>query len=473
MANGYYLFNDLQPGDYFINIPPANWGAALANMQSSTPVVGAGDVTDSNDNGTPNTIAPVNGVSSDLITMAFGTAPVGEADLSNDPADGPNFRGTSNPPDNNSDLTWDFGFFLGTPMSIGNRVWFDDGGTTGIPNNGTLEGDEAGVPNVIVELYADSNGDGVPDTVAPIDTVTTDADGYYLFDGLPPGQYVVVLAEDNWTNGILDGYLSSPDGPADTDSQDSGVDTANPANGGIVSATIVLTVGGEPSPGNPPDDDDSVTGAGANGETDDNSNLTVDFGLVVSYDWGDNPDTYGTTNANNGANHRIISSLYLGAGVDDEADGQPVAPGTPNNTGDPGGDGADEDGMVPPVFVAGTTVDVDVTAVNNTGQPATLVGWFDWNGNGTFEAGEGATVNVPPGTNGVVQLSVTVPITADADTGGNTYARLRLTTDAITTGDPTGAMSNGEVEDYYVEILAPGLLINKTDGRNSIVAGNG
>ena len=465
-GNGYYLFNDLQPGDYFVNIPNSNWAGPLANMQSSTPDAAANDNADNNDNGTPNTVAPVNGVTSQLITLAFGTAPTNETDLSNNPLDGPNFRGTSNPANNNSNLSIDFGFFLGTPMSIGNRVWFDDGGTTGTPNDGIINGDEAGVPNVIVELYADSNGDGIPDTATPIDTVNTDAQGYYLFDGLPPGQYVVVLSEDNWTNGTLDGYLSTTTQAADNDSQDNGVDNPTPSTDGIRSRTIILEAGTEPTA-----DDEAVTGTGSNGETDDNSNLTVDFGLVTAYDWGDAPDSYGTSAASNGPVHRIISGLYLGGGVDDEGDGQPVPNGTSNNTGDPAGDGTDEDGMVPPVFVAGTTVDVDVTVVNNSGQPATLVGWFDWNGDGVFDAGEGATVNVPNGTNGVVQLTVTIPATAQDDTGGFTYARLRLTNDAITTSDPTGTANSGEVEDYYVQVLDPGILVNKTDGRNSIVAG--
>src|SRR5690606_18472386 len=95
-GNGYYLFNDLQPGNYFINIPNANWTAGaqpLAGMQSSDPDAPANDTGDSNDNGTPNTVAPVNGVTSGLITMAFGTAPTGETDLSNNPLDGINFRG--------------------------------------------------------------------------------------------------------------------------------------------------------------------------------------------------------------------------------------------------------------------------------------------------------------------------------------------------------------------------------------------
>jgi len=127
--------------------------------------------------------------------------------------------------------------------------------------------------------------------------------------------------------------------------------------------------------------------------------------------------------------------------------------------------------MDAPDFVAGTTVTVDVTARNQTGEDGTLIAWFDWNGDGVFDASEAYTVSVPNGTDGVVQLDVDVPVDAEDLTGGNTYARLRLTTDTITTSDFVGPMDSGEVEDYYITVLDPGLLINKTDGLNSIVAG--
>ena len=42
---------------------------------------------------------------------------------------------------------------------------------------------------VVVELLADLDGDGIPETVVATDT--TDADGNYFFDMLPEGTYAV------------------------------------------------------------------------------------------------------------------------------------------------------------------------------------------------------------------------------------------------------------------------------------------
>ena len=489
-GNGFYLFENLSPGDYFVHIPnDPNWTnvsgtTPLNGFQSTTPDAASSDTGDNNDNGlgTGDT-NPLLGVTSEMLTLSFGDAPTGENTLSNNPDDGPEFRGSNNPTDENSDLTWDFGFIIGDPMSIGNIVWIDDGNNTGIAGNGERDGDEVGVDGVIVELYADSDDNGVPDTVTPIDTVTTDDGGYYLFDGLPPGRYVVVIAEENFDGGVLDGYLSTQDGTPDIDDNDNGINNATPSNGGIRSDTIELVVGDEPTA-----DSEAVTGTGNNGETDENSNLTVDFGFIAAYDWGDAPDSYSTDNDilttvtptgfsdQVGPSHRIVANLYLGEFVDDETSGVPVLDGENNNPTSLGGDdtfgdGADEDGMDLPIFVAGTTVTVDITVVNNTGERATLIAWFDWNGDGVFDASEGTRTNVPNGTDGIVQIEVTVPPDAEDLTGGDTYARLRLTTDTMTRSDFNGPMDSGEVEDYYIEVLDPGLLLNKTDGLNSIVAG--
>ncbi len=87
-----------------------------------------------------------------------------------------------------------FGFT--TPMSVGDRV-FDD-----LNGNGVLDPGEPGLANVSVILYADANGDGVPEVPALANT-TTSGDGHYLFTGLQPGNYVVDLT------GLPAGYLSS------------------------------------------------------------------------------------------------------------------------------------------------------------------------------------------------------------------------------------------------------------------------
>ncbi|HAD57712.1 MAG TPA: hypothetical protein DCG12_00515, partial [Planctomycetaceae bacterium] len=52
---------------------------------------------------------------------------------------------------------------------------------------------------------------------------------------------------------------------------------------------------------------------------------------ILTVDFGDAPDDYGTLRASNGAAHTIVDGFHLGAAVDAETDGQPGV-----------GDGADE-----------------------------------------------------------------------------------------------------------------------------------
>ena len=88
-------------------------------------------------------------------------------------------RGENFEQDEDSDLTVDFGFFR--PMSIGNRIWLDNGADTTAPNNfnaaqfndGVLNGDEVGIDGVTVLLYYDSNRDGTVDGGdTPLSTTT-------------------------------------------------------------------------------------------------------------------------------------------------------------------------------------------------------------------------------------------------------------------------------------------------------------
>lgn len=469
-GDGYYLFDNLTIGDYFVWVDDTNFlgGGALAGFSSST-----GSTTnnvDSNDNGDDTGVD--GGIASNLITLAFDSTPTGESDLSGDITDGPSFRGNFGESDNNSNLTVDFGFVAGA-MSIGNQVWLDDGAGGGTANNGVRDGGEAGIPGVVVNLYADTNGDGTPDGGILV-TDTTDANGYYLFDGRAPGQYVVQIAPSNFqSGGALNGLFSSTgDSATDVDLNDNGVDSSSPSGTGILSRTITLVADGAPTGESDFSNDpsDGPLFIGNNGENDPNSDIMIDFGFVARFDWGDAPDDggtngdYGTLDANNGPRHRIISSLFLGATVDDEDDGQESV--------NADGDGGDEDGVVIPSLVAGVTINVEVTVFNDTGSPANLVGWIDFDGDGTFDSGEGVSLTVPSDSSfQVVQLPFDVPIDADTTTGGTTYARFRLTTDSITTSDPLGLANDGEIEDYRVDILAPGLSVTKTDSANSIVVG--
>ena len=58
-------------------------------------------------------------------------------------------------------------------------------------------------------------------------------------------------------------------------------------------------------------------------------------------------------------------------------------------------------GLADLTLIEGQSPSVDVTATNNTGSAATLYGWIDYNGDGTFAAAEQATIAVPTGSTGV------------------------------------------------------------------------
>jgi len=82
----------------------------------------------------------------------------------------------------------DFGLRPPGTASIGDTVWLDAN------NNGSLDGAEQGLPNITVKLYIDQNNNGVVDVGDNlIQTQTTDALGNYLFSGLQPDDYLVVV----------------------------------------------------------------------------------------------------------------------------------------------------------------------------------------------------------------------------------------------------------------------------------------
>ena len=95
----------------------------------------------------------------------------------------------------------DFGYNWGG--SIGDTVWWDN-----VIINGVQDAGEAPIPNAIVLLYFDFNGNGILDAINgdyQIGIDMTDANGKYLFENLPPGKYLVDVYEDSiTTNGIRD-----------------------------------------------------------------------------------------------------------------------------------------------------------------------------------------------------------------------------------------------------------------------------
>ena len=173
----------------------------------------------------------------------------------------------------------------------------------------------------------------------------------------------------------------------------------------------------------------------------------------VFYDFGDAPDSYGTLLSSSGPQHIIgVSDVKIGVIVDDEALGFPSA----NADGDDIDQAPDdEDGVAAAdlngISTSNDTFDLDVIITNNIATDAFLYGWIDFDGSGTFDSDEYATVVAPNGGSSTVVLNWT-GIQAAGIVEGTTYARFRISTDAIPSTQPGGIANNGEVEDYILVI---------------------
>ncbi|MFH1685918.1 MAG: SdrD B-like domain-containing protein [bacterium] len=175
-ASGYYLFNNLTPGEYNVGfVPPEGYLFSPRN-------VGYNDAIDSDPH-------PTTG-----LTACTYLSP-GE-----------------------TDVYWDAGMYqyICEPEgSIGDRVWYDD------DHDGLQDPGETGISGIQVTLY---NCVG-----APINTTTTDGGGFYLFDGLDNGAYAVGFALPN-------GYVFSPRDVGGNDAVDS---DADPSTGTTACTNIV------------------------------------------------------------------------------------------------------------------------------------------------------------------------------------------------------------------------------------------
>ena len=122
-----------------------------------------------------------------------------------------------------------------TSMSLGNRVWYDTN------NNGINDG-ENGIFDLEVYLYQDDNNDNVADG-PKIATLNTDANGYYLFTGLVPGNYIVGVK-------IPAGYMPSSINGGDPDNDINLDNNGILVSGGEVRGyAITLISGTEPDGG--------------------------------------------------------------------------------------------------------------------------------------------------------------------------------------------------------------------------------
>lgn len=194
----------------------------------------------------------------------------------------------------------------------------------------------------------------------------------------------------------------------------------------------------------------------------------IDFGLSSGagaggggdiFDFGDLPDSYGTTLAANGPRHPE-GIFFLGSLIDSESDGKPdVAARLDDDTDFNDDDGirlTDVDGLdlAPQELFAGTTNFVVATASRHN---MFLQGWIDFDDNGVFdEATERIFTNelLDAGEN---ELEFDVP----ASVGDTTlYARFRLGEFGL---GSTGLAVHGEVEDYAFGVNAA-TIVTATSG---------
>ena len=310
-GGGYYLFDELVPGDYVVVVDATNFASGQVLDLHATSTGGAEEADpdsdgDSNDNGLNTTDPLVDGVPSEAVTLALGVEPGTETDF------GPEGDGTSVSP-TNSNLTVDFGFFI--PVSVGDTIFFDEN------NNGTNDVSEAGISNVVVELYV--AGD-TPGTDTPLAIDTTDINGSYLFEGLNPGDYVVYVPSVNFDPGApLETYNNSTGNGVAPDPDDDANDDDNgepDGSGGVVAQAVSLASNGEPT-------DD--------GDTNPNSNLSVDIGFYQPMSLG---DTVWFDENNNGTNDVIevgISNVVVELYADSDTPGTdaPLAMDTTDGSG--------------------------------------------------------------------------------------------------------------------------------------------
>ena len=188
-----------------------------------------------------------NGIFSPTIQLV----PSNEWDL--EPDLGPEGDGEPNIQASNSDLTVDFGFYQ--PMSLGNFVWFDT------DENSLYNGAESFIAGVQVELYRESDGtpgalNTATDTLVPVfdgtayvNFDTTDSNGFYLFDNLPPGQYWVHIPATEFASGrpLFNHVSTTPENTPNvtaptSDSNDNGIVTGTEVVDGVTSELITLGV---------------------------------------------------------------------------------------------------------------------------------------------------------------------------------------------------------------------------------------
>ncbi|CAN5132788.1 hypothetical protein BH11PLA2_BH11PLA2_42000 [soil metagenome] len=274
--NGDYLFDGLAPGKYVVQITtPAGYRSSTGTPFDAVNGTYESVLISSKANSTINNVDHGYTVAGDILSgLTIRTNTVTLTDPGAGNPDPDLILGTAN-------LRQDFGIYQA--YSLGNRVW-NDANNDGLLNNG-----EQGINGVTVRLFNlsafDGNGNLNPGAIPLVTNAVTANGGYYRFDNLLEGQYVIVVTSNV---GPLAGLVSSTGGTSATttfeppvnavpaaskiDSQDGGTTGL-----GFLVRTGVITLG--PGANAPIDELDLVTGVNPQGTVNNLADMTDDFGF--------------------------------------------------------------------------------------------------------------------------------------------------------------------------------------------------
>jgi LruC domain-containing protein len=154
-------------------------------------------------------------------------------------------------------------------------------------------------------------------------------------------------------------------------------------------------------------------------------------------DFGDAPDTYGTSMAANGARHEVGGNIFLGDGVDGETQAY-ISPSSDDQVSDD-----DEDGVN---FISSLAAGAQAIVNVNTSSNGFLNAWIDFDQNGVFSTSEKVIDGISL-TSGSHNITLATPAGAKQ---GDTWSRFRYS--SVQNLDPTGGAPDGEVEDHNIAV---------------------
>ncbi|MFP5040560.1 Ig-like domain-containing protein [Parasediminibacterium sp. JCM 36343] len=231
-----------------------------------------------------------------------------------------------------------------------------------------------------------------------------------------------------------------------------------------------------------------------NVETKGRGYTAVGVGLLLPFDFGDAPASFGDAGHYIGdsityTNQVLMSDgtytavavakigisanakVYMGgntAKTKTDADGTP--PHSPSANTDDITRNADEDGFklsTQPTIQVNNASNITcyITVTNRQAVPATLYGWIDFNGDGRFTANEAATITVPAGASNLTDsLIFFYNNFGSSIKAGPTFARFRITTTPLIDNAATINLDerstapalDGEAEDYKLKDITTG-----------------